>query len=222
MPSFPTAEKAVTRTFEGLRGVPHAEIVVFTKEAHGPGASGIVYNTLGLPVDFTDEQFRALDPVALAAEFHGDAVWKNGPRRALMDIATAELLDGGKVTSVHGIAMHTVATVGVADLAVFLGTERPPYRQLTVVRTTQWTFQKAQQVHELLSPDGHAFVMQSMSRAVDHDLRIDQLSALGQRLSLPEGWQYRVRTVDSDLLVGAHGDAHIVFDEYENNYQRED
>ena len=50
----------------------------------------MVYNTLGLPVDFTDEQFRALDPTALAAEFNGDAVWMNGPRRAQMDTATVE------------------------------------------------------------------------------------------------------------------------------------
>ena len=37
---------------------------------------------------------------------------------------------------------------------------------------------------------------------------------------LPQGWQYRVRTLDEDLVVPARGDAHIVFDEFEDNYQR--
>ncbi|WP_031174101.1 hypothetical protein [Streptomyces durhamensis] len=115
MSSTPADRGTVTKTFENLRGVPHAEIVVFTKDADGPGAKGTVYNTLGLPVDFTDEQFRALDPTALAAEFHGDTVWMNGPRRALMDTATAELRDGGRVTAVAGIAMHNVAGVHVPN-----------------------------------------------------------------------------------------------------------
>jgi hypothetical protein len=57
---------------------------------------------------------------------------------------------------------------------------------------------------------------------VDPDLTTEELATLGERLQLPEGWQYRVRTLDQDLLVGAHGDAHIVFDEFEDNYQRED
>jgi hypothetical protein len=64
------------------------------------------------------------------------------------------------------------------------------------------------------------YVMQSMSRNVDPDLGIEQLPTLGQRLELPPGWQYRVRTLEEELVVPARGDAHIVFDEFENNYQR--
>ena len=153
MSSTPANQSTVTKTFENLRGVPHAEIIVFTKDTDGPGATGAAYNTLGLPVDFTDEQFRALDPAALAAEFHGDAVWMNGPRRALVDTASAELLDGGRVTTVRGIGMHTVAEIHVPDLQTFLSAQRPPYRRFTVVRTTQSLFLKGREIHELVSPD---------------------------------------------------------------------
>jgi len=62
--------------------------------------------------------------------------------------------------------------------------------------------------------------MQSMSRHVDPDLEIEQLPTLVRRLKLPQGWQYRVRTLGEDLVVPARGDAHIVFDVFENNYQR--
>ncbi|AYV26397.1 hypothetical protein EES41_06640 [Streptomyces sp. ADI95-16] len=216
------AEGTVTKLFEGIHGVPHAEIVVFTKDDEGPGAKGIVYNTLGLPLDFTDDQFRALDPEALATEFRGDAVWMNGPRRVLADSVSVELFDEGRVTSVDGIAMQTIADVHVPDLEAFLSSQRPPYTQLLVNRTTMWTFRKGRQVHELISPDGHVFVMQSLSRRVDPNLDPDRLATLGARLSPPAGWEYRVRTLEEDLLVGARGDAHIVLDEFENNYQRED
>ena len=220
MSSTPANQSTVTKTFENLRGVPHAEIIVFTKDTDGPGATGAAYNTLGLPVDFTDEQFRALDPAALAAEFHGDAVWMNGPRLALVDTASAELLDGGRVTTVRGIGMHTVAEIHVPDLQTFLSAQRPPYRRFTVVRTTQSLFLKGREIHELVSPEGHQYVMQSLSRHVDPDLSVEQLPTIGERLQLPEGWQYRVRTLGEELRVDAHGDAHIVFDDYENNYQR--
>ena len=116
--------------------------------------------------------------------------------------------------------MRTVGRVHVPDLDLFLSVQRPPYTELTVDRTTDWLFKKGQDVHELVAPSGAVYVMQSMSRHVDPDLEIEQLPALGQRLKLPQGWQYRVRTLAEDLVVPARGDAHIVFDEFENNYQR--
>lgn len=41
MSSTPADRHSVTRTLENLRGVPHAEIIVFTKDADGPGATGL-------------------------------------------------------------------------------------------------------------------------------------------------------------------------------------
>lgn len=86
-------------------------------------------------------------------------------------------------------------------------------------------FARGQQVYELVAPTGNVHVMQSCSQHVDPSLTLEQLPTLGERLQLPEGWQYRVRTLDEDLVVRAQrggGDAHIVFDELENNYQRVD
>ena len=102
----------------------------------------------------------------------------------------------------------------------FLSAQRPPYTELTVNRTTDWVFKRGQEVHELVAPSGAVYVMQSMSRHVDPNLEIEQLPTLGQRLKLPQGWQYRVCSLEDDLVVPARGDAHIVFDEFENNYQR--
>lgn len=221
----PTSDDPVDLTAENLRGVPHAEVIIFTKDAEGPGASSIFYNSLGLPQELSgdefDAHFRAIDPDALKAEFDGDAVWMNGPRRSMMDTATVQFLEGGEVTNIGDIPMRLGGRLQIADMSQLLG-KRPAYTELLVDRTTTWVFIAGREVHELVAPSGAVYVLQSLSRAVDPDLSVEQLPELGQRLQLPDGWQYRVRTLDEDLVVLARGDAHIVFDEFESNYQRVD
>jgi hypothetical protein len=217
----PSTPENVSVHLRDLRGKPHAEVVIIKRDTEGLGAVGICYNTLSLPDRLSDEQFRALNPEALKAEFGGDGIWMNGPRRAQMDEASAEVLDGGQITSVGGIPMQTVAKVRIPDVRLFART-RPAYTETEVERTTTWTFHAGQPVHELVAPDGSVYAMQSASLLKDPDLA-EQLANLGQRLQMPDGWTYRVRTPDQDLVVQARdGVAHVVLDEFENNYQRED
>src|SRR6516165_10768729 len=117
----PSTPENVSVHLRDLRGKPHAEVVIIKRDTEGPGAVGICYNTLSLPDHLSDEQFRALDPDALKAEFDGDGIWMNGPRRAQMDEASAEVLDGGRVTSLGGIPMQTVAKVRIPDVRMFAG-----------------------------------------------------------------------------------------------------
>jgi hypothetical protein len=217
----PSTPETVSVHLRELRGKPHAEVVIIKRDAEGPGAVGICYNTLSLPDPLSDEQFRALNPDALKAEFGGDGIWMNGPRRAQMDEASAEVLDGGRVTSVGGIPMQIVANVRIPDVRMFAGT-RPAYKETEVERTTRWVFHAGRRVHELVAPDGSVYAMQSASLIKDPDLA-EKLPDLGERLQMPAGWTYRVRTPDQDLVVHARdGVAHVVLDEFENNYQRED
>src|SRR5215469_412500 len=211
----------VSMHLQDLRGKPHAEVVIIKRDTNGPGAVGICYNTLSLPGPVSDEQFRALDPNALKAEFGGDGIWLNGPRRAQMDEASAEVLDAGRVTSVGGILMQLVAKVRIPDVRMFAGT-RPAYTETEVERTTTWVFHAGQPVHELIAPDGSVYAMQSASLIKDPNL-VEQLPNLSERLQMPDDWTYRVRTPDQNLVVQARdGVAHVVLDEFVNNYQRED
>src|SRR5262249_48159707 len=75
MPATPANQDAVTLTAENLHGVPHGEVIAFTRDTDGPGASSVFFNTLGLPEEMTDEQFRALDPERLKAAYRADAIW---------------------------------------------------------------------------------------------------------------------------------------------------
>jgi len=217
----PSTPENVALHLQDLRGKPHAEVVIIKRDAEGLGAVGICYNTLSLPDPLSDEQFRALNPDALKAEFGGDGIWLNGPRRAQMDEASAEVLDDGRVTSVGGIPMQTVAKVRIPDVRAFAG-KRPTYTETEVERSTTWVFHAGQPVHELIAPNGSVYAMQSASLLKDPNLA-EQLPNLGERLQMPDGWTYRVRTPDQDLVVQArNGVAHVVLDEFENNYQRED
>lgn len=212
-----------------LHGKHHAEIVVLTKDEEGLGAFGTVYNTVGLTDEVTDDefdaQFRALDPEALAKEFHADVVWMNGPRRSVLDRLTLTVLDDGKTTMVGPIAMRTIGTMHLPDLDGFLASERPPYTEMTVGRTTEEFFNAGRQAYQLVSPAGHVYCMHSCSQKIDPNMTPDKLPTLGEKMHLPDGWEYRTPTLEEDLVVRAHrggSEAHIVLDEYENNYQRID
>jgi hypothetical protein len=75
------------------------------------------------------------------------------------------------------------------------------------------------EVYELVRPDGEAYVMQAMCTGVDSTLTIDSLAGLGSKLSLPEGWAYRTRKLEEDLVVDTSDHfATVVQDELENTY----
>jgi hypothetical protein len=61
--------------------------------------------------------------------------------------------------------------------------------------------------------------MQALCNAVDESLRIDNLSELGSKLQLPQGWSYRTRILEEDLVVDTSDHfATVVQDELENTY----
>lgn len=197
------------------------------KDPDGPGGAGNYYNSLGVVDDVSDEEFdarfRALDPETLRQEYGGDAVRFNGPRRFLGDRFTAAAFDGGKRSMLGPIPMYLYGTFVVPDLGAFASGKQTPYRETVSRRTTTWFFDAGTEVYELVSPEGTVFVMQSASLMVDPHNSVDKLPTLGDRLSLPEGWQFRVRTLEADLVMPVtYGDDPpntIVLDEFENNYQ---
>jgi hypothetical protein len=82
----------------------------------------------------------------------------------------------------------------------------------------------AREMYELVTAEGAVFTMFSASLRVDPNNTIDKLPTLGERLSLPAGWKFRVRKLEKELVLKATYDADppntIVLDQFENNYQR--
>ena len=66
----------------------------------------------------------------------------------------------------------------------------------------------------MIDPDGKAYVLQARGDSSS----LESLAALGGKLELPAGWQYRSRTLDADLSIVSTGAAHVVQDELKNTY----
>jgi len=80
-------------------------------------------------------------------------------------------------------------------------------------------FDAGKPVYELVRPDGEAYVMQALCKGVDPDLSEASLPTLGYRLAMPEGWTYRVRVLDEELVIDTTRSlATVLQDELENSY----
>ena len=89
-------------------------------------------------------------------------------------------------------------------------------------RQASFTFDAGRQVYELVAPDGTVWVMQTYSQIKDPTLSRADLPVLASRLTLPAGWTYRVRTLNSPLVVAtAATAAHVLQDNLENSYSEE-
>jgi hypothetical protein len=221
-------KQSVLVSGDNWHGKHHAEVLIMNRDADGPGGAGNYYNSLGVADDVSDEEFdarfRALDPEKLRKEYCGDAVRFNGPRRFLADRFTAEAFAGGKLSMLGPIPMHLYGTFVAPDFDAFIAGKQTPYVEAVSRRTTTWFFEAGAEVYELVSPEGIVFVMQSASLGVNPGNTVDKLPALGERLALPQGWAYRARTLEKELVMRATYDDDppntIVLDEFENNYQR--
>ncbi len=47
------------------------------------------------------------------------------------------------------------------------------------------------------------------------------LATIGNRLTLPAGWSYRVRSLDQDLLLKPADKTYVLRDNLQNSYQKE-
>lgn len=213
---------------ENWRGKPHYEVLIMNRDAGGLGGAGNYYNSLGLTFELSNEkmdaQFRALDPDKLKQEYGGDGVRFNGPRRFLVNRFSGKAFDGGKKFMMGPIPMYVYGTFVVPDFDAFIAGTQAPYHESVSKRSSTWYYDAGEEVYELVSPEGAVFTMFSASQKVDPNNTIDKLPTLGERLSLPEGWKFRVRTLEKELALEATYDADppntIVLDELENNYQR--
>lgn len=195
-----------------LRNVRYCEILLVTR--HGLSATAAVYNTLGLN-DCPEQQWKTLDPDRLRKENNADRVIMNGPRYFTMD--RNALRNPGPTRNFDGLQARLLAQVEIEKSS----SKRLPYVENTVNRESQYVYEPGKNVYELVSPDGRSYIMQSYSLEIDPNLTEKTLAGLSGRLTLPKGWQYRVRQLSETLIVRNTGSkAHVLQDNFRNSYQR--
>ena len=195
-----------------LRNVRYCEVFVVRKHFFSTTAG--VYNTLGLN-DCPPEKWASLDTAKLKKEWNVTAIILNGPRYFIMDRNALE--KPGKVESFDGLDARLLAELEIKPNS----NKRMPYTENGVQRQNRYVYDRGKNVYELLSPNGNVYVMQSYSQEVDKELNEAGLLTLAGRLKLPNGWKYRTRTLDEDLVIeNIGGKAYVIQDDLKNTYQR--
>jgi hypothetical protein len=205
-------DTAPQRLIDHMRGVRYGEVLaMFLRDT---GLEAEVYGTQMLN-DCPQELWETLDADAIAKDMGAVFVKLNGPRYWLLDGL------GSKVAVVdpvfrdfNGIQMRRIATIPLsADFAA------GAYVVRNVNRGAVFFFDAGKTVYELVDPEGRAFVMQARCVGVDSGMTEESLATLGERLALPEGWSYRSRVLDSELVIDTSATlATVVQDEFENTY----
>ena len=206
------AEPTPQRLIDGMRGVRYGEVLaMFLRDT---GLEAEVFGTQMLN-DCPQALLDALDADAIAKDMGAVFVKLNGPRYWLLDGL------GSKVAVVepvfkdfNGIQMRRIATIPLgADFAA------GAYVVRNVNRGAVFFFDAGKTVYELVDSEGRAFVMQARCVGVDPGMTEESLANLGERLALPEGWSYRTRVLDSELVIDTSATlATVVQDEFENTY----
>lgn len=205
-----------TPDMAALRGVRYCEVLLLTQGDDGFTAD--VWNTMGMS-ECPAEEWAKLDAEEIAAERGALLALLNGPRYWTLDSIETELREGAEETTFGSIGMFKAATLALGD-----DPTNTPYTEREVARDTVFGFDAGSEVYELVAPDGTTYVMQARSQIVDASLEEADLPALGDRLELPEGWTYQVRTLEEPLAVLSddRGIATVLQDELQNTYQRVD
>lgn len=197
-----------------IRGDRYCEVLGITPSAAGLTAE--VYSTFPLN-DCPQDQWQALDPATLPAVAGTPLALLNGPRFWSIDAVTRTSTDDIVQREFGGLAMNRYATVTVPGLEA----ARESYVVREVDRRAVMTLFAGREVYILIDPAGADYAMQSWSHQVDPDLTEGDLATLGDRLELPDGWQFETRTLTEDLVIRfGEEPARVVQDDLGNTYSR--
>jgi hypothetical protein len=200
------------RLIDNMRGVRYGEVLaMFLRDT---GLEAEVYGTQMLN-DCPQEQWQTLDADEIAKEMGAVFAKLNGPRHWLLDgLGTKVAVVEPVFRNFNGITMRRIAVVN-------LGADYAPgsYVERKINRGAVFFWDAGKKVYELVNPDGLAYVMQARCIGVDPTISEESLDTLGDKLSLPAGWSYRVRVLSEELVVDttAHV-ATVLQDEFENTY----
>jgi len=177
----------------------------------------LVYNTTPLN-DCPPATFDPIDPKLLAKNTGSDLAWKNPRRFWTMDHLTITLV--GDPREFDGLMFNFVAKMTMPPaFTPGKGQAGFAFQPTKIRRNSKYEFLKGQPVFLLQSPDGHTWVMQTYTTHTDASLTAADLPNLAQRLKLPEGWRFKAKTLEQDLIIHTTGLANIVPDNLEDMYQ---
>lgn len=212
--------------FENTRAQRYTEIFAIYGRAIPKKLTAGVYNTIGLngasPTGDGDSTPQALldkvTPELVKKDSHALGGFINGPRVWTLDWIEVNV---GAERDFNGLKARWVTWFPIPKDMDLKKKGSTYYKPVQVERHTKFGFNKGKPVFMLDAPTGESFIMKSLSLEEDKNQTYDSLTTLGSRLKLPDGWKYRVATLDNDLvLTPDNGVAWIVQDDLLNTYDR--
>lgn len=200
------------RLIDNMRGVRYGEVLaVYLKD---DALQAEVYGTQMLN-DCPAELWDTLVADDIAKEMGAVFVRLNGPRKWVLDgLGTKVASIEPVIRDFNGLTMRRIATVDLGNNAA-----AGPYTARHVNRGSVFFWDAGKTVYELVSPDGTSYVMQALCMGVDPTMSEDTLPSLGERLKMPDGWSYRTRVLQEELIVDTTQSlATVLQDEFENSY----
>lgn len=197
--------EAVTLT--GIRGMVFCEFLLV-----GDNAVTIYNTSANGPCDL--DRFSAIDPDDLARDHGASKAQLNGPKYWAMDEQTLGL---GETRAFGGIEARYAATLPLASLGSGEGAD--PYKPYVTRKAQRMVFKAGHPVYELIDSDGHVYVMNAYgAKAPDGNP-----AGLAAVMPVAEGWSFRARVPDADLVIDQQGDreSQMVGDGFHQYYSLE-
>lgn len=208
--------------FDGLMGTRYTEFLIVWGSPLKKDFIAGVYNTVGLnhPLGSKDSTPQdKLDKVNLKEvekEMNALSHVLNGPRLWTIDHLG---VNAGTKRNFQGLEAHWVMWFPIPD-EIREGKDLS-YYVMDALRDTAMTIWKGSRVYILDDPEGNSFVMKSASLIKDPDQKFEDLKDLGSRLKLPEGWKFRTKVLEQELVFKTKdGKSFIVQDDIGNTYDR--
>lgn len=203
---------AILEHLTNLRGMRYMEFFLVGSVPVEGEFKGTCYNTsIQGGVDTAPQAIvEKLNPVELAKQLDVAKVALNPPRQWLLDWIDIPM---GKTRDFGGISATWCAVLNMPK------GNWDPFTQATIERKSKFGFNKGQTLYLLDDPEGHTWVMKSVTGAVDPKNTYESLGSLQDRLKLPDGWKARTVKLDKDLiLIPESGVARILRDNLFNVY----
>ena len=219
----PDDDAELTRQqYDGLMGTRYTEfLIVWGSPLKKEFVAG-VYNTVGLnspegKVDSSpQEMLDKVDMDKAVKDLDALSFVLNGPRMWTIDHLG---VSAGKKRNFQGLDANWVMWFPIPD-EIREGKDLS-YYIMPALRDTDMTIWKGSRVYIMDDPDGNSFVMKSASMIVDPDQKFEDLKNLGSRLKLAEGWKFRTKVLEQELVFKTKdGKSFIVQDNIGNTYDR--
>jgi hypothetical protein len=210
---------------ENMNMTRYIELFLAVKDPKTESLVAACYNPMftsnGIPASKNtapQELVEGIDFDKLKQEYHLLGASLNGPKLWMPDWSE---MDAGVVRDFNGIEAAWVAQLNMDGEGAV--SESAPYKPATIARKSAVGWNKGTTVLLIDDADGNTWIMKGFELGLEPKYTYDEFVAAAAKnfKKLPEGWKFRVKVLEEDLVEKPeNGVATIMPDEFFNVYDK--